>query len=435
MTLNFGEGFDKKYAEIGIKNQDKVIVLEFESLPALFSPDLSTLNVILDSIDFRYKKEPNFPLPNKYSFYTNANNFSMIYPSKWYEKSDDYFSILYPSRIHKIVSFEYSHTPYLGDSFGNYYEGYWMVIDVQSTFDKGSDYSVDYASRYTGNEPFDKWRKYVYEISSNGHYRTLDSKYDLYNTSTFDPFYNPDNFILMDFDLKQANFPAKYSIYIYKINGFDIDNERCEIIDTTGWVPIPPPKFSISASPDSINLRPNEEKNVKLQIHNNSTLNANLTVSILDKQNEGLNVTPIPTTLSLIPNSDNSLNIKVKNTSNKQDILSHVVPINLRVSFPQNTTIFGQNVTIPNTVGADTMQSYYYTVTTLPDKNTKDYLDELAGWISPLNILWTFLAAIGGLLVPFLIRMYTKQKQNEGRSNTTNNQNTFDSKRSSGAPF
>jgi hypothetical protein len=300
---------------------------------------------------------------------------------------------------------------------------------------KGSDYSVSYGSSYTGNALFDKWKKYVYEISSNGHYRKLDSKYNLYNTSTLDPFYNPDNFILMDFDLKQANFPPKYSIYIYKINQFRVDNEQCEIIDTTGWVPIPPPKFSISASPDSINLRPNEEKNIKLQIHNNSTLNANLSVSILDKQDEGLNVTPIPTTLSLIPNSDNSLNIKVKNTSNKQDILSHVFPINLRVSFPQNTTIFGQNVTIPNTVGADTMQSYYYTVTTLPDKNPKDYLDDLAAWISPLNILWTFLAAIGGILVPFLLRMYTKQKQNEGKSTTTNNQNKFDSKRSSGAPF
>ena len=82
---------------------------------------------------------------------------------------------------------------------------------------------------------------------------------------------------------------------------------------------IPPPKFSISASPDSVNLRPNEEKIVKLQIHNNSTLNANLSISILDKKDEMLSVTTIPSALSLIPNGDNSLNIKVKNISNKQD--------------------------------------------------------------------------------------------------------------------
>ena len=81
------------------------------------------------------------------------------------------------------------------------------------------------------------------ELSSNGHYRQLDFKYDLYNTSTLHRFYNRDNFILMDFDLKEANFPAKYSIYVYKINQFDVDNDRCEIIDTTGWVQSPLQSF------------------------------------------------------------------------------------------------------------------------------------------------------------------------------------------------
>ena len=46
-----------------------------------------------------------------------------------------------------------------------------------------------------------------------------------------------------------------------------------------------------------------------------------------------------------------------------------------------------------------------------------------------------FLAAIGGILAPLLLRMYTKQKQNQGKSTTTNNEDTSDSKRSSGAPF
>ena len=41
ITLYFSvKVFDKKYAEIGIKDQDKVILLELESIPALFSSDL-----------------------------------------------------------------------------------------------------------------------------------------------------------------------------------------------------------------------------------------------------------------------------------------------------------------------------------------------------------------------------------------------------------
>jgi hypothetical protein len=218
----------------------------------------------------------------------------------------------------------------------------------------------------------------------------------------------------MNFDLQKANFPKDYSVYIYKINGFDIDRISCILIDITGWIPIPPPKFSISASPDTLELRPNEEKIVKIKVHNNSTSNANFT--IYPTGDPELNMTLNPRVVSLLPHGESDMNLKTRNISNNtNESLSHTISLTLNASFPQNAPLIGQNVnfTLPNTEGANTSQVYYYTVTTLPNLELKDYLDNLAKWVSPLNSIWTFLAAIGAVLVPFLVGIYSKRRHTD----------------------
>ena len=300
----FGYGIDMKNAEIGITIGNKFILLEFSSLPALFSYKLPILYKIIDSIRFsefssenKYKLSDNW---SNFSTYINPYFISMIYPSNWtdghriYSLRDNYTG---------IERFELSHVSKLHQGS----EVYNMLIDIHSTFDEGYDYMI----RYRWDREEIGWTKYVAEISSNGHYRILDYADNVFkNQSKF-----IDNFILMNFDLHRANYPNQHSVYIYKENLFNFDDYSCYIIDTTGWIPIPPPGFFITASPSSLELRPNDEKIVKIAVHNNSSLNADF--SIYDKIDPEVSVTAIPSSISLLPNGDTNIILRIKNNSNR----------------------------------------------------------------------------------------------------------------------
>src|ERR1051326_2715313 len=42
-------------------------------------------------------------------------------------------------------------------------------------------------------------------------------------------------------------------------------------------------------------------------------------------------------------------------------------------------------------------------------------LNDLTVWISPLSSIWTFLAAVGVVLVPFILRMYNKNQNKKNK--------------------
>jgi hypothetical protein len=60
----------------------------------------------------------------------------------------------------------------------------------------------------------------------------------------------------------------------------------------------------------------------------------------------------------------------------------------------------------------------------------QDRLDAFTDWLSPINSIWTFITAIGAVLIPFIIRLYSnKSKEKETVRNENNGQhdtsNTF----------
>jgi hypothetical protein len=403
------DGYEKEYTkgEIGIIRDDRVIVMKFSTIPALFSSIRPIVYTIVDSLEFSTINKENFIKSDNYSIYTNSKyNISMLYPSNWIIR-DATISYNSYSNYTEIAKFDFVHSHYDENANSRAIETYSMVIDVHSTFDKGSDYIISHG--WDSAFKKDGWIKSIYEISSDGHLKLLDRERNIYKNKN-DTFFN-NNFNSIDFDLTKANFPNQYSVYIYKQNIFDIDNYSCMIVDQTGWLPIPPPHFSISAFPDTLELRPNDEKNVKITIHNNSSLNSEFSISNI--KNSQLNMTINPSIVSLLPNGDSNINLRIKNISNNtKESISYTIPLKLSISFPQNTTIFGENVTLTNTEGAKTVQSYFFTTTILPNLEIKDHLNNLVEWLSPLNSVWTFLVAIGTVIIPLLIRLFSKQSKN-----------------------
>jgi hypothetical protein len=422
-------GVDTKNVEIGIKMGDRVLLVEFSTLPTLFTLYLDDFTRLLDSIKFSPINQSRTYIGDNFSLYTDPKyNVTIVYPSNWKQESSD--SVAQRKNHTHIVSFEKSNIYSVIDEGS---ENYYMLIDVHSTFDQGPDYGVTY--NWFTSDPGFRWSKYVAELSTNGYYRILYGKSDIFKNKSPYTIEHTDHYLSMGFDLQQANFPNEYSVYIYKQNSFLVDKSRCYVIDVTGWIPVPPPAFSVSASPNILELRPNEEKIIKITIHNNSTFNANSTV--YPTKDPELNTALNPQVISLPPGGDSNLNLKIKNnSSNTKESLSHTISLTLNTSFPQNTSIIGQNITLSNTEGVGTTQVYYYGVTTLPYKELKDYVDEFAEWVSPLNLIWTFLVAIGVVLAPLLIRIYNKRRQTAGmsRGDEEKKLGDFDT-RGPGAPF
>jgi hypothetical protein len=87
-------------------------------------------------------------------------------------------------------------------------------------------------------------------------------------------------------------------------------------------------------------------------------------------------------------------------------------------SLPLLTNIFFPSLQRGEESGPDVNVTSYFTIIVLPPKNVYDYIQDiqdLASWISPINSVWTFIAAVGAVLVPFIIRQYSKKQNKKTR--------------------
>jgi hypothetical protein len=156
-----------------------------------------------------------------------------------------------------------------------------MAIDIDSVHDAGTDYRTIYSkvpyNVWTGN-----WTRQVQEISAYDDARVLE---ETNNYTIFDKNSQEIKYILFSFDLEKINLPQRYKAVFYITDYFIRDRSFCRMIDTTNWVIIPLPEFSMLASPSSIVLRPGEEKDVELQIKGNTDLQSEASLSVGNNYN------------------------------------------------------------------------------------------------------------------------------------------------------
>lgn len=73
------------------------------------------------------------------------------------------------------------------------------------------------------------------------------------------------------------------------------------------------------------------------------------------------------------------------------------LPVLINMSFPKTISLAGEGTPeISRTVIAE---SFVLTVNVLPGPDLKEHLDNVVAFISPLNSVWTFIAAIGAAIV------------------------------------
>lgn len=156
---------------------------------------------------------------------------------------------------------------------------YGMLIDAD--FNKKSGYNgIDYQFEISWNNQTKTWTKILEGWSPNGSQKTLDVQY---NYTGF--FEKQKDFVVLPMDLSSLNYPDKYKVSFYA----EIEDKNKDITTTdfTRWVAVPPPDLVISTSPNSLVLRPGEEKTIELKV--NSTKGYEPTV-VLSTANQSGNV-------------------------------------------------------------------------------------------------------------------------------------------------
>jgi hypothetical protein len=140
-------------------------------------------------------------------------------------------------------------------SYGTFIDG-----DSQTeTGWQGVDYQIE-ISRQNGT-----WMSTVAEFSSLGDVRILDNK----RLNGTDLSKNIGNYIPFSIDLSREIFPEKYKVIFYagEIKSGNNNGSTIRIMDFTNWVHIPTPEFVIGSRPNTVELRPGEQKTFMINVN------------------------------------------------------------------------------------------------------------------------------------------------------------------------
>lgn len=264
------------------------------------------------------------------------------------------------------------------------------------------------------------WTRQVYEVSANDKTRLLEREN---NYVKFHDKLNP--YVLFYFNLNKINFPQQYKAAFYITDYFVKAHVFCRLVDITNWIIIPPPQYSISTGTNSsIVLRPGQEKNVELVVKGNTHLASeavltayNNNSSTKDKNsNNNLNLTFIPSKISILPNSAGVSTLHVKASQNAI-AEEHTLPIVANIYFPNTITNKGGE-TFSNSKRESLSQISNLTLTILPSYTVNELLSNfVSSWITPISGLWTFLAGVGAVIAPLVISLYRKKRRSSHEYN------------------
>jgi hypothetical protein len=134
---------------------------------------------------------------------------------------------------------------------------YGMLIDAD--FDKKTGFDgIDYQLEVGWNGTDNSWTKSLEEWSPLGNTRTIDIE------NNYSGFFEPEkNYMVISLNLSQINNPSKYKVTFYAESVENVTS----LTDFTRWVAVPPLELSLSTTPNSVQLRKDEETTIEVRIN------------------------------------------------------------------------------------------------------------------------------------------------------------------------
>lgn len=310
---------------------------------------------------------------------------------------------------------------------------YGLSIAVHSTYDtQGTDYSLMYRwDALNKNTTLGKnWTRTVMELSPEGDQKVLEptKKYNIFSAN------GQKRYIDLSLDLTNLLYPDQYDLLFYAYDYFIENGHVCPLVDITPRVYNPPPVFTISTSPSSLEIRPGEEKSITLKLQSSANIKSyvhfftNQTDKLKDKIK--LNITSSNIAIPTYGIVTSDLNLKVaadtKPSSYQLPIFSNIYI--LTEAKPRRSIFTGEFIN--NSASENLNKTSILTITVIPPMNLLDYINSiLNSWGTPVKELIGLAAAVGtiGGVGPHIVRLIgkwrTKEKDKENEKRKGDNGN------------
>ncbi len=265
-----------------------------------------------------------------------------------------------------------------------YAKNYRIDFDYDYAYKKQGTY-FPYAVLYSSDLAHPNWTKLVHEFSMDGGaiYRILQNE-TIKDRGVVE---EEKGYVLWNIDLDSLNLPNQFYMTLGEQDFFVKDGKDCSIEDSSSIVGSPPPEYLLTLSPPfAEGMRPDEVKNIKVDVKTNSTLPFTLTFSAVK---QGLELGFDPNNITGSPSGVTTVNLRIKVLPNVtlNEPLSFPVYSNIRLTPTFNPT--NANSTIVTKVSD-------FTMTVLPPKGWHEILEE--GW----SKFGSVLSGIGALVVTLL---------------------------------
>jgi hypothetical protein len=313
------------------------------------------------------------------------------------------------------------------NSISSYTRGsYGVYIDADfynATGYRGADYNA-----YTTY--VDKVGKFIIEEFETTNPQAEKTGRHLHKIFNYNLTYNNLPFIKLVLDLKEVGMPEKYRIAFFAQNLIDNKWEG----DFTKWISIPAPEVAIIPSENPVFIRKGESKNLEIGLKvsegffsyinmiNNTDIN---NTEISSKLFKGLNLTYSPDRFSISKYGTSTFMAIYVPDSSHSKLGPNTIPIVVNFTNPtsqfkvESMSLGKENAAsydnyhsslVPTSKDVITYEAYSsLTVVVEPPLGINDHLKNFVEWLSPINSVWTFLVAVGTVLISIIIRMNKKR--------------------------
>lgn len=398
-TKSYSKIPNVKIMEIWAKQNDKIYSINYTAEFSDYDRYLPKVQDFIDSFridkisrNIQFQRNQN---PDNFLTYQNSTyGIEVNYPSDWTKDEERV-------RFNKntIVKFN---SPFENLTAIN--RNYGISIDVQSDY-KGT--GGDYLSLIQWDNNTKVWNEYLFEIGFNGSAvtRTLATKLNFTNF-----FEKGKSFVTFTLPLNSINNPDKYSIIVAPYDTFLKGDLYCEIADYTRWYTIPPPRHEVTMLPNVVELRPGEQKDLKLDIEVSSITNSK--VDIMPYNNSGIETNFDVKSLSLPPDGKASTKVKIKALENAALGLT-VLNVGTRLIADGEAYFISTGLPIDSTAPSfyNKDKNATISITVLPPLTFDEHLNKFyTAWLAPLSAIWGFIIGIATVVAPLILRKYKKEK-------------------------
>ena len=391
-------------------NGNYIYYLGFSSLSDRFDRLIDDFDSLIKSIQFlNHTSDSNFE--NATNFYKNETlGISFKYPNN--------------STIIPLPEANGVRITFPGYDLDLLSKSYQILIDVKSTFDNG----MDYINKIWYENKSKEWIDTLYETRSlrtnlGSEETASDENLNKISEKTFTGFptdllkkqTRQNFFVPFSINLDYLNNPPSYDVYFVSTSLYKTGDNMCNIIDTTSFAPIPPPDVNITAIPQSLEMRPNEENDVEIKVDPGTRLPYLIDLSTTSREI----INPIYTSF----NSSNvnkgifitNLKVNVSDPGNINSPRYYSLPITATVFIEPSHRDEITNHVIENKLFSNVSSTTYLMIKVNPPLNLDDHLKYLSESIfSPLGgILTTLGLLIGGIVG--VGRWMVKNKANKGQ--------------------